>query len=84
MVLYSRRRCELCDEARKVLLAARPAHPFRFDEVFIDGDDGLEGRYGVRVPVVEIDGAERFEYLVDPRRLRALLRADRAGRRTSP
>jgi glutaredoxin-like protein DUF836 len=71
--LYSRRTCGLCDEARRVVLAVRERAPFRFDEVFIDGDDALERAYGLRVPVVEVNGAEAFEFSVEPTRLRVLL-----------
>ena len=74
MVLYSRRTCGLCDEARAVVLAERARTGFGFDEVFIDGDDGLEREYGLRVPVVVIDGVEEFEYVVEPTRLRQLVR----------
>jgi glutaredoxin len=73
VTMYSRRTCHLCDDARAVLLAQLAATPFAFDERFIDGDDDLERRYGLRVPVVEVDGVEEFEYLVDPGHLRALL-----------
>jgi glutaredoxin len=78
--MYSRRRCHLCDDARAVLLAERERTPFRFEERYIDGDDDLEREYGLRVPVVEIDGVERFEYTVDPLYLRTLL----AGTSSSP
>lgn len=73
--LYSRRTCGLCDEAREVLLAERESGPvpFEVEEIFVDGDPGLEERYGLRVPVVLVDGVEEFEYAVEPRRLRALL-----------
>jgi hypothetical protein len=71
--MYSRRRCGLCDEARAVIEKARTSREFSFQEVFIDGDDGLELEYGIRVPVVEVDGVERFEYHVDPGRLTRLL-----------
>ncbi len=73
--LYSRRSCHLCDDARTVIdaEAARDPDALSLDEVFIDGDDGLERQYGLRVPVVEVDGAERFEYVVDALELRALL-----------
>jgi len=64
--MYSRRMCHLCEEARDVIAAEARRTPFRFEEVFIDGDDGLERAYGIRVPVVEVDGVERFEYRVDP------------------
>jgi hypothetical protein len=72
--MYSRRRCGLCDEARAVVLAERDRTRFEFDEVFIDGDGGLEDAYGLRVPVIEIDGVEAFEYRVDPKALHGLLR----------
>ena len=66
VVLYSRRTCHLCDQAREVVLATRERTSFEFEEVFIDGDDGLERDYGLRVPVVEVNGEDAFEYEVDP------------------
>jgi hypothetical protein len=72
--MYSRRRCGLCDEAREVMAAAGRAVPFEFDEVYIDGDDALELRYGLRIPVIEVDGVEAFELTVDAARLEELLR----------
>lgn len=74
--LYSRRSCHLCDDARAVIDAesARDPDAFSLQEAFIDGDEGLERDYGIRVPVVEVDGRERFEYVVDADELRALLR----------
>ena len=73
--MYSRITCGLCDEAREVLLAVRHRIPFAYQEVFVDGDDDLEDRYGLRVPVVEVDGEEAFEIAVDPASLEALLTA---------
>lgn len=49
MILYQRDDCHLCDLALEVLASARIGD---FDSVFIDGDDVLEARYGVRVPVL--------------------------------
>ena len=46
---------------------------FRFEEIFIDGDERLEREYGLRVPVLSVDGREQFEYAVDPARLRRIL-----------
>jgi hypothetical protein len=73
VVLYSRRTCGLCDAARAIILSERSRVRFRFEEVLIDGDDMLEGRYGLRVPVVEVDGVEEFEYVVDAGRLRGMV-----------
>ena len=67
-VLYSRPGCHLCDAARDVLVAERARTPFEFEEVDVEGDDALELEYGIRIPVVTIDGEERFEYEVDPAR----------------
>jgi glutaredoxin len=73
VVLYSRRGCHLCDEARGALQAASKKWRFDLREVLIDDDDELERRYGVRVPVVELDGEEAFEYVVDSVRLAGIL-----------
>jgi hypothetical protein len=72
--VYSRITCGLCDEAREVLLAERERWPFEYEEVFVDGDDELELEYGLRVPVVLVDGVEAFEIAVEPLRLRRFLR----------
>jgi len=71
--MYSRRTCGLCDKARVAIESVRARVPFEFDEVTIDGEDGLEERYGLRVPVVEVDGREAFEYEVPPGELEPLV-----------
>lgn len=48
-VLYQRDDCALCDEALLVLAQARAVE---FESVWIDGDVGLEARFGNRVPVL--------------------------------
>jgi glutaredoxin len=74
VVLYSREGCHLCDAARDVLLAERSRSPFDLVEVDVAGDDDLEREYGIRIPVIEIDGEERFEYEVDPAALVSIVR----------
>jgi glutaredoxin len=74
VVLYSRAGCHLCDEARAVLLAEQARSPFELEEIDIEGSDDLLREYGVRVPVVEVDGVEAFEYTVDPGELAELVR----------
>jgi hypothetical protein len=74
VVMFSRRTCGLCEKARAVIEEQRDRDPtFEFQEVFIDGDDALERDYGLRVPVVEVDGLEEFEFVVDPALLGRLL-----------
>ena len=74
VVLYSRPGCHLCDAAREVLLAERAGSSFDLVEVDVAGDDDLESQYGIRIPVIEIDGEERFEYEVDPAELASIVR----------
>jgi len=74
VLLYSRRTCGLCDEARAIIRSERNRWGFSFEETFIDGHDRLEREYGLRVPVVLVDGVERFEFVVDRAELRSLLR----------
>lgn len=80
VVLYSRERCGLCDEAREVILAEGERTPFAFEEVDIEGDDALEMEYGIRIPVVLVDGQERFEISVDPRAFAAAVGEPAEGR----
>lgn len=55
--LFQRDDCPLCDAALEVLALARAPE---FANVWIDGDAGLEARYGDRVPVLrdEVHGTE--------------------------
>jgi hypothetical protein len=75
VLLYARPGCHLCDVARDTIDAVRARHPFAFDEVSIEGDDALELAYGIRIPVVVVDGEEAFEIEVDPAQLAALVRS---------
>lgn len=74
VTMYSRSTCGLCDRARETILGIRPDLPFEYEEVLIDGRDDLERTYGLRVPVVLVDGREMFEVEVDPADLRMALR----------
>lgn len=49
LILYQRDDCHLCDLALDALAKARIPE---FESVFIDDDDALEARYGLRVPVL--------------------------------
>lgn len=71
--LYTRSGCHLCDDARDVLLAERAREAFELREIDIESSDDLVVAYGLRIPVVAIDGHEAFDYTVDPDALRAAL-----------
>jgi glutaredoxin len=60
----------LCDDAKAIL----QAHGLSIDEVDIDANPELRAKYNDHVPVVFIDGKERFRGRVDEVLLRRLLR----------
>lgn len=68
-ILYTRQGCCLCDRAKATL----QAHGLTVEEIDIDGNPALRERYNEWVPVVEIDGRERFRGHVDELLLRRLL-----------
>jgi hypothetical protein len=57
-----------------VVLGVRARADFDFEEIDISGEDALELEYGIRIPVVAVDGKELFEISVDPRALEAAVR----------
>ena len=69
VVLYTRRGCHLCEEARLLL----EQHGLAPRCVNIDADQRLREKFDTCVPVVEIDGRVRFRGRVEPRLLRRIL-----------
>ena len=55
-VLYTRKSCQLCDEAKEIL----EMYGFSIHEIDIDKQPELREKYDTCVPVVEIDGKVRF------------------------
>jgi len=65
VTLYGKPGCHLCDDARAVVERVRAAHPFELREVDVSLDPELHRAYGERIPVLELDGEELFEFFVD-------------------
>ncbi len=76
VTLYTRPGCHLCDDARAALERVRERTPFSLVEIDIESDDVLHRAYLERIPVVELDGEELFEYFVDEATLAARVRLD--------
>ncbi|MBS3939997.1 MAG: glutaredoxin family protein [Actinobacteria bacterium] len=75
VIVYGRATCGLCRRAEA--LAAREARGARIVHVDVDTDEDLIARYGVRVPVVTVDGHEVAELEVAPGLVRAAIRRAR-------
>jgi len=69
--------CRLCDEARPLVEGAARRLHVDLVEVDIDTDDGLIGRYGLRIPVVlgRDDQVIAEGVIDDARSLRRAMRA---------
>jgi len=63
--VYSKPGCGLCHELRGRLEALRRELPFELVEVDITGDAAAERRFGLRIPVVFVDGRRVAEGRVE-------------------
>jgi len=76
IVLYTRDGCCLCDAAADLLAAERQRHGFQLARIDIADDPDLNARYGQWIPVITVNGKERFRGIVNPVLLRRLLRGE--------
>lgn len=75
ITLYRREGCTLCDHAEVLIADIAPDR--ELVRVDVDRDPALRDRYGVRVPVVVVDGLEVAELVVDEAALRLVLQGRR-------
>ncbi|HEV8316815.1 MAG TPA: glutaredoxin family protein [Vicinamibacterales bacterium] len=78
LVLYSKPGCHLCDEMKHVVDRVGSRIPFTLKVVDISTDRDLLERYGLEIPVLEIDGRKVAKYRISERDLEDTL----ARRRT--
>ncbi|HEX5984044.1 MAG TPA: glutaredoxin family protein [Solirubrobacterales bacterium] len=66
VVVYSRPGCHLCEEAIEQIISLHE-EGYRFDlhEIDIESSELLLRRYLERIPVVEVDGIEVSELILD-------------------
>jgi glutaredoxin len=65
VTLYTRTGCCLCNDAKKVVAAARQQVDFDYQEIDIDSDPDLVRLYNHEVPVITIDRRKAFKYKVN-------------------
>jgi hypothetical protein len=73
IVLFTRRQCHLCEEAKSQISDILGSIKIR--EIDVDSDPALAAKYGEEVPVGFMGNEKVFKYRVDPRRLRRLFRS---------
>ncbi|HEX6151984.1 MAG TPA: glutaredoxin family protein [Solirubrobacterales bacterium] len=66
VVVYSRPGCHLCEEAIEQIVALHEeGYRFNLHEVDIESNELLLRRHLERIPVVEVDGVEVSELILD-------------------
>jgi len=66
VVVYSRPGCHLCEEAIEQIIALHEeGYRFNLHEVDIESNELLLRRHLERIPVVEVDGVEVSELILD-------------------
>ena len=75
VIVYTRPGCHLCDDLKEVILSAGCNELFTFDEINIDGDADLYQRYRYDIPVVTINGVEKFMHRMSQEEFTAAIRA---------
>jgi c-di-GMP-related signal transduction protein len=74
VVVYSRPECHLCEEAMTQIVALHAeGYRFALHEVDIESNELLLRRHLERIPVVEVDGVEVSELILDREALTARL-----------
>jgi len=84
VVVYSRPGCHLCDRALEQIVALHTeGYRFELREIDIESDDRLLRKLLERIPVVEVNGEQVSELVLDQAALRSRLDTvggdDRAG-----
>ncbi|HEV3046426.1 MAG TPA: glutaredoxin family protein [Solirubrobacteraceae bacterium] len=77
VTVYSKADCHLCEQALAILRGLQRELPFELRELDIAADERLHRDYFDRIPVVELDGEELFEYHVSEELMRERLESRR-------
>ncbi len=73
VTLYGKAECCLCDEAMEVLHKVAAVVPFDLEKIDISAQPELLAEFGLKIPVIFVDGVQVFKYRVNEGRLVKLL-----------
>ena len=79
VVIYSKPGCHLCEEAKATIQSAGCGDQFTLEEVNIETDSDLRGRYRYEIPVITINGVEVFRHRVSAEEFREAMRSARSS-----
>lgn len=73
VTIYSRPGCHLCDEMKAIVELVSRSTLVEIEEIDISSDPALEARYGLEIPVLEIEGKKAAKFRVGEMELRKML-----------
>ena len=65
VTIYTRKGCHLCERAESIVAEARKKIAFDLEFLDIDLSAELKEKYNEVVPVIAIDGRDRFGYAIE-------------------
>lgn len=80
LTLYERKGCHLCSVALLQLRSLQQTIPFFIDRVDIEGDEDLERRFMLEIPVVEVAGEVVSQGVIDLTAIRMAVINARLGK----
>lgn len=73
VTIYSRPGCHLCEEMKAIVELVSRSTLLEIEEIDISSDPALEARYGLEIPVLEIEGKKAAKFRVGELELRKML-----------
>ena len=84
LTIYTRPGCHLCQEMKGIIerVVRETRTAARIEEIDIANNPDLEGRYGLEIPVLMVNGKKAAKYRISEKELTRILssRAGEAGR----
>ncbi len=82
LTIYSRPGCHLCDDMKDLIRRVGERIPLTLEDIDIYGDDELEERYGLEIPVLLVEGERVASARITEEKLMRVLteKAGKAGR----
>src|SRR5689334_7536697 len=76
VILYTRKQCSLCEQAKSAISEAASRYAIRIAlrEVDIDHDPALRQQFTNDVPVIYVNGSEAFRHRVEPEQFASFVR----------
>jgi glutaredoxin len=71
--IYTRPGCHLCQDAKRIILAASAQFDFQLYERNVEDSAEMESNYGEEIPVVFINGRKAFKHRVTSSQLERYL-----------